>query len=274
MASITKVHPAADIFPMLSDDDLGALAESIKANGLRYPILIRRVLNGGTEPDIELLDGRNRLAACKIAGVDPTFSVFEGDDEAALALIADVNLERRDLKKSQKAMAFAMIYPERGQGGRGKKGPNDWESFGKQFLTEARAVRAHSRALAGDVLADRIGLREAYDKVKQEKAAALGVDARKARLRSEAPDLADLVDDDRLKLNDAVAALEERMRERAHRIKDGQSAGEELWRDISSLLSRIAHAAEFGVPYEVPPSERELAEQVWGELGEILHGKK
>lgn len=36
--------------------------------------------------------------------------------------IADVNLERRDLKKGQKAMALAMLFP-RGKRGRGKVDP-------------------------------------------------------------------------------------------------------------------------------------------------------
>jgi hypothetical protein len=123
------------------------------------------------------------------------------------------------------------------------------------------------------VLADRIGLREAHETVKQAKAAALGVDARKARLREEAPDLADLVDDDRLKLNDAIAALEERSRERAHRIKEGQEAGKELWGEISTRLGCIARAEEFGVTYELPSEDRKIAELVLRKLMEMVHGK-
>jgi hypothetical protein len=34
-----KVHPAADVFPMLSDDELAKLGEDIKANGLQSPII-------------------------------------------------------------------------------------------------------------------------------------------------------------------------------------------------------------------------------------------
>jgi len=37
--------PAADIFPMVPDDGLASLAESIKANGLRFPIVVRDVPN-------------------------------------------------------------------------------------------------------------------------------------------------------------------------------------------------------------------------------------
>ena len=73
------------------------------ANGLRFPIVVRDVPNEDGEIEQELVD-------VAIAGVDPVFTVFEGDNEAVRAYIADVNLERRDLKKGQKAMALAMLY--------------------------------------------------------------------------------------------------------------------------------------------------------------------
>jgi ParB-like chromosome segregation protein Spo0J len=57
-----KVHPAADLFPMMSDEELTKLAEDIKANGLQSPITF-------TMNDV-LLDGRNRLEAMERAGVD------------------------------------------------------------------------------------------------------------------------------------------------------------------------------------------------------------
>ena len=73
--TITGVHPYADKFPMLSDAELGELAESIAENGLRSPIVLT--------PDGLILDGRNRAAACERAGVAPATIVYEGDDLAA-----------------------------------------------------------------------------------------------------------------------------------------------------------------------------------------------
>ena len=58
------VHPAADVFPMLDPDELSDLASDIQANGLQHPIIIGQV--DGVEM---LIDGRNRLAACKLAKV-------------------------------------------------------------------------------------------------------------------------------------------------------------------------------------------------------------
>jgi ParB-like chromosome segregation protein Spo0J len=98
-----KIHPAADIFPMMSDEELQDLAADIKESGLIHPIV--------TDADGEvLIDGRNRLAACKIAGVEPTFEKLNGQD--AVAYIVSTNLARRTLTKGQQAMSLAMIYPE------------------------------------------------------------------------------------------------------------------------------------------------------------------
>src|SRR5438045_1950803 len=49
-----KVHPAADLFPMMSDAELDELAADIAKNGVQQPI----VWLGD-----QLLDGRNRVAA-------------------------------------------------------------------------------------------------------------------------------------------------------------------------------------------------------------------
>jgi hypothetical protein len=55
-----KVHPAADLFPLMSQDELKALAEDIKTNGLQQPIILWR--ESSTDAPV-LDDGRNRLDA-------------------------------------------------------------------------------------------------------------------------------------------------------------------------------------------------------------------
>jgi ParB-like chromosome segregation protein Spo0J len=55
-------HPIADLFPLLKGEELQALADDIKENGLYEAIL---VFEG------EIIDGRNRWRACKMAGVEP-----------------------------------------------------------------------------------------------------------------------------------------------------------------------------------------------------------
>jgi len=72
---ILPTHPAADLFPLMSSDELQALGEDIRKHGLHEPITVvrqyRRHADGTLhvgEYDLVLLDGRNRLEAMERAG--------------------------------------------------------------------------------------------------------------------------------------------------------------------------------------------------------------
>jgi len=91
-------HPVADIFPMLPPDELRRLSDDISARGLLEPVVLL---------DDMILDGRNRYAACKLAGVTPDFVTFSGDD--ALGYVIAKNLHRRHLNESQRAVAASRI---------------------------------------------------------------------------------------------------------------------------------------------------------------------
>jgi hypothetical protein len=139
------VHPVADLFPMMTDEELADLAADIKAKGLIHPIVV--------DKEGVLIDGRNRAKACEIAGIEPTVTVFEGDDPRAFIL--SMNLKRRHMSAGQQAMAHAMIYPEPEKGGRGKKSRNSTETLGfsAMRLSQARTVLSHSRDVAMEILA-------------------------------------------------------------------------------------------------------------------------
>lgn len=98
-----KIHEYANLFPMCSEAELQTLADDIKQNGLRQPIVI--------DEEEKILDGRNRAAACKIAGVEPTYEPFAGNDEQKVAYVVSVNLHRRHLKTSQRASVAAKLLP-------------------------------------------------------------------------------------------------------------------------------------------------------------------
>lgn len=89
-----KPHKYADVFPMLSGSDLKDLADDIDRFGLREPII---TYHG------EILDGRNRYAACEMVQVKPDFVDFEGTDLEAMANVFSRNLIRRHLDESQRA---------------------------------------------------------------------------------------------------------------------------------------------------------------------------
>ncbi len=84
------IHPVCALFPMMTPDKLQELADDIKLTGLAMPV----VRHGNV-----LLDGRNRLLACKMAGVDPKWQDFTGDDPSRWIL--STNLKRRHLTPEQ-----------------------------------------------------------------------------------------------------------------------------------------------------------------------------
>src|SRR5262249_6969633 len=55
------IHPAAELFPLMSEPELRELGEDIKKNGLLSPIVIHHEM---------LLDGRNRLDAMELVGIE------------------------------------------------------------------------------------------------------------------------------------------------------------------------------------------------------------
>jgi hypothetical protein len=97
-----KIHPAAEVFPMMPEDELQALSEDIKTNGLREPY--RYWQDGATKL---LLDGRNRLEAMERAGLEPSDGVREFGDP--VAFIISKNIRRRHLTKEQQAEMLVAV---------------------------------------------------------------------------------------------------------------------------------------------------------------------
>ncbi|MEK7180485.1 MAG: ParB N-terminal domain-containing protein [Patescibacteria group bacterium] len=91
-------HDAAALFPLMERARLEELAADIRAHGLHQPIVLHEGM---------VLDGRNRLAACEIAGVEPRLTTFGGGDP--YEYVASVNLHRRHLTESQRALIGARI---------------------------------------------------------------------------------------------------------------------------------------------------------------------
>jgi hypothetical protein len=108
-AFVGEVHPLAEVWPLLEGEELAALAESIAEHGLREPIVI--------DGSGRLLDGRNRLAACRLAKVAPMYVTLPDLDteERIAAYIGDRNAERRHLSAGQQAMGRALMLQAAGK---------------------------------------------------------------------------------------------------------------------------------------------------------------
>ena len=138
-------HPYAKLFPMLPDDRLQDLADDIRDNGLKQPIVI--------DGDERIIDGRNRYRACEMAGVEPVFEPFTGTDEDVLRLVISLNLHRRHLDESQRAMVAAEVATRKhGERGPAKKegpiGPSlPDESPGVSVAEAAEALSVGERSV-------------------------------------------------------------------------------------------------------------------------------
>jgi len=71
-----------------------------------------------------------------IAGITPTYRILEADAEKLKSLVWSWNGTRRHLTSSQKAMAYAMMYPEPEKGGRGNKLSRNQDSLAPSNKTE------------------------------------------------------------------------------------------------------------------------------------------
>jgi hypothetical protein len=190
--ALLKNHRFADLFPMMTDAELEALAEDIRDNGLRHAI----VLYQG-----KILDGRNRYLACQIVGVEPRFEEYDGDDAGALALVISMNVRRRSLTAGQRAAvaAEAMEHlPERRGGDRRSKAAGSGNQTGgtHQFVPWTRDAVAE---------AFQVGAQS----VQQARA-----------LKEKAPELFARIKDATAVLKDAYAELQVRLKEEAQREKD------------------------------------------------------
>lgn len=201
-------HPAAAAFRLMTEDELAQLAADIKTNGLLYPIM-RGTWEDNGLPVHGVIDGRNRLRACKIAKVEPSFTEFKGEDPCDF--IASVNGERRNVTIGQKALAHALIYPEAKHTGRGNK------IFGTEHfrprVTEARIIIEHAPELVENVKNGIIALDNAYRQAAERKKAKEWLVDGMRRLHQIAPDLAARVEAGDIDFDEARTLLNERENE-------------------------------------------------------------
>ncbi len=94
-------HP----YHVFDDADMGELVESIKANGLLNPIIVRSKADG----HYELISGHRRKRAYEILGLDKIKSVIvDVDDNEAVILMVDSNCHRSKILPSEKAFSYKM----------------------------------------------------------------------------------------------------------------------------------------------------------------------
>ena len=165
-------HP----FKVIDDDKMLETVESIKERGVLVPILVRPKNDG----NFEIVSGHRRHHASQLAGLTEIPAIVrEMDDDTAILLMVDSNLQREELLPSEKAFAYKMKLDAMKRQGQ------------RTDLTCARIAHKSDGIKSRDILAEQVG--ESKDQIR-----------RYIRLTSLVPDLLNRVDNKTIAFNAAV----------------------------------------------------------------------
>lgn len=167
-----KDHP----FKVLDDESMQRTVESVEQYGVLSPLIARPRPEGG----YEIISGHRRQHAAQLAGLDALpVIVRQMDDDAAVLLMVDSNLQRENILPSERAFAYKMkLEALKNQGARSD-------------LTCGQIGHKLNGAKARDIVADESG-----DNARNVQ--------RFIRLTNLVPELLDMVDEKKIAFNPAV----------------------------------------------------------------------
>ena len=165
-----KNHP----FKVLDDDSMSDTVESVKQYGVLSPLIARPRPKGG----YEIISGHRRQHAAQLAGLETLPVIVRNmDDDAAVLLMVDSNLQRENILPSERAFAYKMkLEAIKNQGARSD-------------LTSGQIVQKSKLSI--ERVAEDAG--EGYKTVQ-----------RFIRLTNLIPELLDMVDEKKIAFNPAV----------------------------------------------------------------------
>ena len=165
-------HP----FKVLDDDNMMETAESVKRYGVLVPGVARPREAGG----YEIIAGHRRKRACEIAGLKTMPVIIRDiDDDEAIIVLVDSNLQREMVLPSEKAYAYRM----------------------KMEAVKRRAGRRTKNSVQVELNYDGQQSRELLGKVSGDSGVQV---SRYIRLTELVPELLTMVDDKRIAFNPAV----------------------------------------------------------------------
>ena len=171
---LSELYPFRDHpFKVKDDDKMQETAESIREYGVLVPALARPRAGGG----YELISGHRRKRGCELAGLTTMpVIVRDLDDDAAVIVMVDSNIQRESLLPSERAFAYKM---------------------------KLEAIK-HQGARS-DLTSSQVGMKlQAMDIVGQQAGESRNQVHRYIRLTHLIPEILDMVDNKRIALNPAV----------------------------------------------------------------------
>ncbi len=173
----------------MTEEEFDAFKSDIERRGQQVPIVIYRQSGG----KFVILDGRHRQRACKELGITPIYEIYQGKKEDLLNQVISLNVGRRHLNESQRAVIAVELLPlfnaearSRQRGGRGgvklsaKMRGATSGSLGKaseqagrlmnisaRLVESARRLKTLSPGLFGEVKAGKIKISRALIEVQR-----------------------------------------------------------------------------------------------------------
>ena len=205
-----KNHP----FKVLDDESMQRTVESVEQYGVLSPLIARPRPEGG----YEIISGHRRQHAAQLAGLDALpVIVRQMDDDAAVLLMVDSNLQRENILPSERAFAYKMkLEAIKNQGAR----------------SDLTSAQIGPKLTAAEKVAE-----EASDTKSQVK--------RFIRLTNLVPELLDMVDEKKIAFNPAVELSyldESQQRDFLEAMNDTQNAPS---RSQAQRLKKLAQEGHF-----------------------------
>jgi ParB-like chromosome segregation protein Spo0J len=239
-----KHHPIADVWPMMDEAKLAELADDIRKNGQLVPVWLY---------EGKILDGRNRWAACKIAGVEPKTKEYTGDEPTAFAV--SLNDRRRHMNKGSLAAVAAELEPFFAADAKRRQIEHGGTAPGKaKTLVEKlpQVMQAKPTPKAREEAAKSVGVNDRYVQ-----------DAKK--VKTEAPEVFERLKAGKITMQDAKREVAKKPtddwrqdeRDRQAQVKDGitvvanAAADKNLicWAEREGLAVRIDRSTRYGNPF-------------------------
>ena len=213
---IDALHPFTNHpFKVLDDEAMTRTVESIAQYGVLSPLIARPRPEGG----YEIISGHRRQYAAKLAGLDTLpVIVRQMDDDAAVILMVDSNLQREHILPSERALAYKM-------------------KLDAMRRTSGRPSKENSRQLVGNF--------ETADVVGKESGESGRQVQRFIRLTNLVPELLDMVDEKKIAFNPAVELSyldESQQRDFLEAMEDTQNAPS---LSQAQQLKKMAQQGEF-----------------------------
>ena len=208
-----KNHP----FKVLDDESMQRTVESVEQYGVLSPLIARPRPEGG----YEIISGHRRQHAAQLAGLDTLpVIVRQMDDDAAVLLMVDSNLQRETILPSERAFAYKMkLEAMKHQAGRPTQ--DNYSQVGNNFGT-----------LSSEEMAEELGTSKNQI-------------FRYIRLTNLVPELLDMVDEKKIAFNPAVELSyldESQQRDFLEAMNDTQNAPS---LSQAQQLKKMAQQGEF-----------------------------